>query len=113
MITGLGDGQGLPNPVNGGVCGAKPRESEDDVLMSTTHDVEKMFLGNPFDGGIEGAGVVNGTSFIRGLVYIVNSDGGGKFLGGEVVFSDKLPVDARDVCTRVYQCGGIDNFEGV
>ena len=27
LITGLGDGQGLPNPVDGGVCGAEPGES--------------------------------------------------------------------------------------
>ena len=91
----------------------EPRESEDDVFSSTVHDIEEMFLGNPSDVGVEGAGVANCTSFVHSLVYIANSNGGGKFFSGELVFSDELPVDTRDVSTRINQCGGVDNFEGV
>ena len=113
MITGLGDGQGLPNPVNGGVHGAKPRESEDDILSSTSHDIEKVFWGNPFDVGIEGAGVADCTGFVCSLVDVANSDRGGEFFCGEAMFSDELPVNARDVSTGVYQCRGVDDFKGV
>ena len=91
----------------------EPGEPEDNVLMSTAHDAEEMFLGNPFDVGIEGAGIVNCTSFVYSLINVADSDGGGEFLSGESVFSDKLPVDAGDVGTRVYQCGRVDDFEGV
>ena len=91
----------------------KPGESEDDVLMSAAHDVEEMFLGNPFNVGVEGAGVADCTSFVHSLINVANSDGGGKFLGGESVFSDKLPVNARDVSAGVYQRRGVDDFEGM
>ena len=101
MVAGFGDGQGLPGPIDGGVCGMKPGESKDDVLATTVHDIEEMFLDDPFDVGVEGAGVANCTSFVHSLIYIANGDGGGKFLGGESVFSDKLPVNARDIGTRV------------
>ena len=61
-----------------------------------------MFLGDPFDVGVESASVMNCTSLVRSLVNVANGDGGGKFFSGEFVFSDKLPVDAGDVSTRVY-----------
>ena len=32
---------------------------------------------------------------------------------GYDMFPDKLPVNAGDVSTRVYQCRGVDDFEGV
>ena len=101
------------DPVNGGVRGAEPGESEDDVFSSTAHDVEEMLLSYSFDVGVEGASITDCTSFVRGLIYVTNGDGGGEFFGGEAMFSDKLPVDARDVSTGVYQCGGVDDFEGV
>ena len=113
MIAGFRDSQGLPDPIDGGVCGTEPGESEDDVFSSTTHNVEEMFLGYPFDVRIEGASITDSTSFVCGLVDIVNSNGGGEFLGGESMFPDKLPVYARDVHSRIYQCRGVDNFEGV
>ena len=72
-----------------------------------------MFLGDPFDVGIEGASIVNCSSFVHSLVNVTNDDEGGEFLGGESVFSDELSVYARDVCTRIYQCRGVDDFEGV
>ena len=81
--------------------------------MSTTHDVEEMFLCDPFDVGIKGAGIADSTSFVCCLIDVSNGNGRGKFLGGETVFSDELPVNAGDISTGVYQCRGINNFEGV
>ena len=72
-----------------------------------------MFLGNPFDVGVEGASIVDCTSFVHSLVDIADGDGGGEFFSGEGVFPDKLPVNTRDVSTGVNQCGGVDDFEGV
>ena len=103
----------MSNPIDGGVCGTEPGEAEDDVFTSTTHNVEEMFLGDPFDVGVEGASIVDCTGFVRSLIYIVNSDGGGEFLGRESMFSDELPVNAGDVGTGVYQCRGVNDFEGV
>ena len=101
------------DPVNGGVHDAEPGESKDDILTSTAHDVEEMFLSNSFNIGVEGASIMNCTSFVCSLVDVANSNGGGEFLSGELMFSDKLPVDAGDISTRVYQCRGVDDFEGV
>ena len=113
MITRLGDGQGLSDLVDGGVRSTEPGESKDDVFATTAHDVEEMFLGDPFDVGVEGASVANCTSLVSRLVHIANGDGGGEFLRMEAVFSDKLPVYAGDVSSGVNQCGGVDDFEGV
>ena len=113
MIIGFRDGQGLPGPVNGGVHGIEPGESKDDVFPSTAHDIEEVLLDYPFNVSVEGVSVTDCTSFVCGLVNIANSNRGGKFLGGELVFSDKLPVNTRDVSAGVYQCGGVNDFEGV
>ena len=99
---GLRDGKSLFDPINSGIGNTEPGESKDDVLLSTTHDIEEMFLGNPFNVGIESASVVNCTGFVCSLVNVTNSNGGGEFLGGESVFSDELPVNAGDICARIY-----------
>ena len=72
-----------------------------------------MFLSDSFDVGVEGASVTDCTGFVHGLINIANGNGGGKFFGGESVFPDELPVYAGDVGTGVYQCRGVDDFEGV
>ena len=113
LVVGFRDGQGLLDPIYGGVCDTEPGESEDVIFVSTAHNVEEMFLGDPFNVGVEGTSITYRTSFVHSLIHIANSDGGGKFFGGEVMFPDKLPVNAGDVSTRVYQCRGVDNFEGV
>ena len=113
MVTGFRDGHSLSGPVNDGVSDAGPEESEDDIFSSTFHDIKEMFLDDPFDIGEKGAGVTDCTSFVCSLVYIANGDGRGKFFCEEVVFPDKLPVNAGDVNTGVYQCRGVDDFEGV
>ena len=101
------------SPVNGGISGVEPGESEDDIFSSATHDIEEVFLGNPFNICVKGASIVNYTSFVCSLVHITNHNGEGEFFGGESVFSNELPVNARDICTRIYQCGGVDDFESV
>ena len=52
-------------------------------------------------------------SFVHGLIHVANCNTGDEFLGGKAVFSDELPVNARDISTRVYQYRGVDDFEGV
>ena len=91
----------------------EPGESKDDILLTTAHDVNEMFLGNSFNVHIKGASEADCTSFVRCLVNVANSDGGGEFFCGELMFSDELPVNAGDVSTRIYQCGRVDDFEGV
>ena len=85
-------------------------KSEDDVFLATTHDVEEMFLGDPFDVHVQGTGIADGTCFVHGLIDILNNDKGCKFLSGELVFPDELPIYAGDVCIRVYQCREVDDF---
>ena len=80
----------------------EPGESEDDIFSATAHDVEEMLLGNPFNVCIESAGIANCTSLVHSLVDIASSNRRGKFLGGELVFSDKLPVNAGDISVRVH-----------
>ena len=101
------------NLIDGRVHGTEPEESEDDIFSATAHDVEEVFLGNLFNVCMEGISVVDCTSFIHSLVHIANSNWGGEFFGGKSMFPDKLSVNARDICTRVYQCGGVDDFESV
>ena len=103
----------MPGPIDGGVHGAEPGESEDNILATTAHDVKEMLLGDPFNVGVEGASVMDCTSFVCSLIDVMNSNRGGKFLSGEMVFSDKLPVNARDVYTRVYQGEGVNSFQSM
>ena len=49
LVTEFRDSQSLLCPVNSGVCDMKPGESKDDVFSSAAHDVEEMFLGDPFN----------------------------------------------------------------
>ena len=58
LVTGFGDGQGLFDPIDGGVCDVEPGESEDDVFSAATHDIEEMFLSNLFDVHVESASTV-------------------------------------------------------
>ena len=102
MIIGFRDGQGLLGPVNSGVCDMESGESKDDIFSATAHDIEQVFLGDPFNVCVQDESVTDCACFIHGLVDIVNGNGGGKFFSGEAVFSDKLPVNARDVHARVY-----------
>ena len=64
----------MSDPIYDGVHGTEPGESEDDVLMSTAHDIEEMFLDNPFDVGVKGASIANCTGFVHSLIDIANSD---------------------------------------
>ena len=113
MVARFRDGQGLPNPVDGGVCGTEPGESKNNVFTTTAHDIEEVFLDDPFDVHVKGASEMYCTSFVCCWVNIVNSDGGDEFFCGESVFSDELLVNARDVSTRVYQCNRVNGFQGM
>ena len=110
LVARLGDSQSLLGPVDGGVCDVESGESKDDIFLSAIHDIEEMFLSDPFNVGVEGASGANHTGFVCGLVYISDHDRRSKLLGGESMFSDKLPVYTGDISTRVYQCGGVDDF---
>ena len=88
-------------------------ESKDDVFSATAYDVEEMFLSDPFDVHVEDAGITYSTSFVCSLVHVANCNRRSEFFSREIVFPDELPVDARDISTRVYQCRGVDDFEGV
>ena len=92
----------MPGLINGGVGDTESRKSEDDICLTTAYDVEEVLLGNPFDVCIESAGVVDCTGFVYSLVHIANCDEGGELLDGELMFSDELSVNARDIGTRVY-----------
>ena len=63
--------------------------------------MEEMFLCNAFDVGKEGAGKVDFSIFVGGLVNISYFDGDIKFHSREGVFSDELPVNVGDVSTIV------------
>ena len=88
----------------------EPRESKNDIFLAAAHDVEEVFLGDPFNVHVEGVGVADHTSLVCSLVHILDHNGGGEFFGRELMFSDKLPVNVGDVSTGVYQCRGVDNF---
>ena len=91
----------------------EPGESKNDIFSATAYDIEEVFLGNPFDICIEGVDVTDHTSLVCSLVHISDCDGGGEFLHGELMFSDELPVYARDVGAGVYQCDGINGLQGM
>ena len=103
----------MSGPVNGEVNGLEPRKSKDDILSATAHDIEEMFLDNPFNISVKSTSIADCTSFVCSPIYIVNGNGGGKFFSGELVFSDELPVNTGDICARIYQCRGVDDFEDV
>ena len=46
-----------------------------------------MFLSDPFDVGVEGASVADCTGFVRSLIDVANSDGGGELFSGDSEFS--------------------------
>ena len=98
------------SPVNSGVCDAEPEESKNDVFPTATHDVEEVFLCNPFNVCVKSASVMDCAGFVCGLVYIVDKNRGGEFLDGELVSPDKLSVDAADISARVYQHRGVNDF---
>ena len=77
----------------------EPGKSKNDILLTTTHDIEEMLLSDSFDVHVESACVPNYTSFFSSLVHVTDHNGRDEFFYGELVFPDKLLVDARDVGT--------------
>ena len=70
LIARLENGQGLSDSINGGICGMEPRESKDNVLVATAHDIEEMFLGDLFDVHVKSTSEADCTSFVHGLVNV-------------------------------------------
>ena len=91
----------------------EPGESKDNIFPATRHDVEEMFLYDAFYVGKEGAGEADFPVFVQDLINVLYFNGDIKFCGRKGVFSDKLPVDARDVCATVNQGMSVDNFQHV
>ena len=100
-------------PVNSRVHDSKLGKSEDNVLSAAVHDIEEMFLDNLFDVCVESVSIANCKGFICCLVHILDCDEGSKFFHKESVFSDELPFYTGYISTRVYQCGGVNDFECV
>ena len=70
--------------------------------------MEDYFLSKSFNEQI--TGVLDVSIFFVGVVSISGLYRDGKFCSGEVVLLDKVLVYARDVCTTINQCSGINNF---
>ena len=80
----------------------EPGESKEDIFSATAHDVEEMFLSDPFDVCVKGVSIADGSGFVWSLIDVPDSNGRSKFLNGELVFSDELPVYTGDISARVY-----------
>ena len=78
-----------------------------------THDIEEVLLDDLFNVHVESTGVVNCISLCCSLVHVTNCDRRSEFFCEKAAFSDKLPVNAGDISTRVYQYRGVNNFESV
>ena len=63
--------------------------------------MEEVFLCDALNVGKEDTSKADFSIFVGGLIDIPYFDGDIKFCSGKRVFSDKLPVDAEDVCTTV------------
>ena len=113
LITSFWDGDGLTRPINDEVGGLELGESKDNIFPATRHDMEEVFLCDAFYVDKEGAGEVDFPIFVWGLVDVSYFDGDIKFCGGKGVFSNKLPVNARDVCATINQGMSVDNFQCV
>ena len=50
---------------------------------------------------------------VDGVVHISCLDWGLQALGGEFVFPDESPVDARDTCPTIYEGLGVNGFHRV
>jgi hypothetical protein len=113
LIGGFRDGDHWFFPINDGISGAKPGESEDDIFVSTVHDMEDGFLGNSFNVNEECHGIKNVAFLIGGLVDIFDFDGYRKAISGQLVLSNKGPVDTGDFCSIVNKSRGFNGFKSV
>ena len=86
LIKGFGDRKGLTFPVDRGIGGSQPGESEDDVSSSAGHNIESDFLEYSLDIGIQGTSMGDVPILVIRVVSIAGADGGGEFLGGETMF---------------------------
>ena len=110
LVTSFRDEDDLARSINGGIGDLEPGKYKDDIFPPTGYDMEKVLLYNVFFIGEESAGEIDFPVFVQGLVDVSYFDRNIKFCGGEEVLSDKLPANARDVCTTVNQGVSVDDF---
>jgi hypothetical protein len=84
-------------PVDSGVDLLDPRESKNDIFLATMHDIEFYCLEDSCDSDVQEAGEFYIPIFVFRLVDVSNRDGMRESFFWEVVFVDKMPIDARDV----------------
>ena len=72
--------------------------------------MEGYFLSKPLDINEQITGILDVPIFVVGVVNISGLYRDGKFCSGEVVLLDKVSVDARDICTSINQCSGVNDF---
>ena len=63
--------------------------------------MEDNLLGDAYNVDKEGAGVMDFSTFVEGGVCISGSKGFFEFGGWQPMFSDELPVNARDVSAAI------------
>ena len=61
----------------------------------------------------QGCGEPDYSFRVDGIVRISGLDGFHETFGGDSLFSDEPPVDARDACSAIYQCLGFNGFHRV
>ena len=75
--------------------------------------MESYFLGESLDVDEQITSVPDVTTFVIGVVSISGSYGDGEFHSREVVFLDKVLIDAGNVRTAINQHLDINDFHGV
>jgi len=68
------DGESPGGPIDDWVGSPQPGESQDYVVFER-HNVEGYFLGNPFDVGEEGTGVLDISFLVEGSIGVSGADG--------------------------------------
>ena len=72
--------------------------------------MECNFLNEFFNIEEQITGILNVSIFIMGMIDNSGLYRDGKFHGGEIVLLDKVSVNARDICTAINQCLGVNDF---
>ena len=72
--------------------------------------MEGYFLGESLDINEQITGISDVFIFVMEVVGIPGLYGNREFCGGEVMLFDEVLIYARNVCTTINQCLGIDNF---
>src|SRR3981189_60284 len=99
---------GHPNllrlPVDFGVVFAKPGEAKDHGLLAQRGDCELGSLCMPFVAQYDVCDFGDRTCFVGSSIDIVDGDGSGEAMGGNIVRTDILCVDKQAGGTAVDKC---------